>query len=72
MSLQIDDLVYTKKGKRAMELAVVETIKRGDVRVGRFGTAPMLNKVRYTARYSDGETLLFEQGHIGKTVFAVK
>ncbi len=70
MSLQIDDLVYTKKGKRAMELAVVESIEHRD-RVGRFGSAPNPTVNHYTARYADGETLKFNQGHIGKTVHVV-
>lgn len=70
MELHIDDLVFTKKGKRAMELAVITEIRK-DERVGRFGTLPLNTKMKYIAEYSDGKKLIFNQGHINHTVFVV-
>lgn len=71
-TINIDDIVYTVKGKNAKALAVVEDIKHGDVRVGRFGTKPINSKTTYIARYADGTTLRFNSGAINHSVFKLE
>lgn len=70
--IEIDDIVYTKKGKNANALAVVEKVTVGGMRLGRFGSKPENSKVSYVARYGDGSTLKFNAGAINKTVFKVE
>lgn len=69
--IEVDDIVYTTKGKNAKALAVVEEIKTGSRLIGRYGSKPVNNRVTYIARYGDGSILKFSQQHINKTVFKI-
>lgn len=55
--LQVDDLVFVRKGFRKTELAVVTKVDK--------------EKGKYVAEYSDGHKLRFTEKHINKTVFVV-
>ena len=55
--LQIDDLVFVRKGFRKNELAVITEVSP--------------EKGKYTAEYPDGHKLRFSEKHINKTVFVV-
>ena len=70
--INVDDIVYTVKGKNAKVLAVVEDIQTGSKLFGRYGSKPVNNRVTYIARYADGKTLKFHQEHINKTVFKME
>lgn len=70
--IEVDDIVYTIKGKNAKALAVVEEIKTGSRLMGRYGSKPVNNRVTYIARYGDGQVLKFHQEHINKTVFKLE
>ena len=69
--IEVDDIVYTTKGKNAKQLAVVEEVIVGGSRIGRFGSKSEPSKVSYIARYGDGSTFRFNAGSINKTVFKV-
>lgn len=71
-TINIDDIVYTVKGKNAKALAVVEEIQTGSRLMGRYGSKPVNNRVTYIARYADGKVLKFHQEHINKTVFKME
>lgn len=55
--LQIDDLVFVRKGFRKNELAVITEVST--------------EKEKYVAEYPDGHKLRFAEKHINKTVFVV-
>lgn len=59
MDICVDDLVFVKKGPRANELAVVDSVEKSG------------NEKKYVALYSDGKKLRFKDKHIDKTIFVV-